>query len=284
MSLKNDLIRDVKLAYYQLAFKQTSLLQYEKLDSLYLKMEKIIQKQLELEEIDFTNQANFVLESQQFHLEVHQKELDINVTLANLHQYLPSLSFDTIQTTKLEVTKFIQGTTDNNPILQLASKQTLQQEKNIEVSKNNLAINWTIGYVNKKLEEQIVSEYNIEVDIPLWRKASKAQIQAQKIEYKNTLIQQKATDLQIKAQEEKVYQEYLKNKESLEFYEKKAIPIMEKVIKLSKKKYQQGEIDFLTYAQNIQKSIQIELDHLSAILHLNQSIIELEYLSGDLIK
>lgn len=281
LALKNDFIKDVKTSYYQLAFEQASLLRYEKLDSLYHQMETVIQKQLELGEIDFTIQANFVLESQQIHLEVHQKELDVNVALANLHEYLPS-SFDTIQATKLEIAELTQSSVENNPTLQLASTEAMKQEKAIEVSKNELAVNWNIGYVNKKLEGQIVSEYNVGVDIPLWRKAPKAQVQAQRLQYENALIQKEATNLHLQAQAERVYQEYLKNKESIEFYENKAIPMMEKLITLSQNKYQQGDIDFLTYAQNIQKSIQIELNHLSAILAFNQSVVELEYLSGDL--
>lgn len=277
---KNEYIKNVKLAYYQLAFEQTSLLHYQDLDSLYTEMERVVEEQLELGAIDYSIQANFILEAQQTHLLAHQKELAVQIALNQLQEFVPQ-KLTEVNTPNLTSLTFTKIENRSNPLLNLNEEKVIAHEKSVEASKNELAIEWNAGYTNKLMADKIVSEYNVGVSIPIIRKAQKAKIEAQKLSYQQSLLNKEALSLKLAAKIEQAYQQYLMHQESIIFYEKKALPLMEQLIKTSKIKYQKGEIDFLTYAQNLQKSIQIELNHLSAILLVNQSVIELEYLTGD---
>lgn len=276
---KNEYIKNVKLAYYQLAFEQTSLLHYQDLDSLYTEMERVVGKQLDLGVIDYSIQANFILEAQQTHLLAHQKELAVQIALSQLQEFIPQ-KLTKVNTPNLTSLTFTKTENTSNPLLKLNQEKVIAQEKSVAVAKNELAIEWNAGYTNKLMADKIVSEYNVGISIPIIRKAQKAKIEAQKLSYQQSLLNQEAITLKLEAKIEQVYQQYLMHQESIVFYEKNALPLMEQLIKTAKIKYQNGEIDFLTYAQNLQKSIQIELNHLSAILLINQSVIELEYLTG----
>ena len=53
-------------------------------------------------------------------------------------------------------------------------------------------------------------------------------------------------------------QEYLKYKNSIEYYEKTALPQAELIIEQSGKSYKSGDIDYVEYVLNLDKALEIK--------------------------
>ena len=69
-------------------------------------------------------------------------------------------------------------------------------------------------------------------------------------------------------------------KQHLKFYNSSAIPNSEMIIKNASKSYQNGEIEYVEYLQALQSGIEIKKNHLHTINLVNQSVIELWYLTN----
>ena len=75
-------------------------------------------------------------------------------------------------------------------------------------------------------------------------------------------------------------QEYMQDKNTLEYYEKSALPNAELIIKQADKGFKYGEIGYVEYLQSIRTALTIKSNHLSSLNQYNQSIIKLEFLLG----
>jgi cobalt-zinc-cadmium resistance protein CzcA len=76
------------------------------------------------------------------------------------------------------------------------------------------------------------------------------------------------------------YNEYLKTKESLTYYETAGIAQADEISQTAQTAYNLGEIGYMEYIQNQQTAIGIKLQYADALNAFNQSIITLNYLKG----
>lgn len=77
------------------------------------------------------------------------------------------------------------------------------------------------------------------------------------------------------------YNEYLKAKESLTYYETTGVTQANDMVRVANASYQIGEIGYMEYIQNMQTAINIKLQYADAMNRFNQTIILLNYLKGN---
>ncbi len=116
--------------------------------------------------------------------------------------------------------------------------------------------------------------------VPIFLGAQKAKINASKtMEFMSennfqAAAQQLTNDYKIQLQE------FEKNKETIEYYENKALPNAEKIKDAANLQYSTGEINYLTWANLIQNAIAIESEYVDAVYEMNRNIIQLQYLAA----
>jgi len=74
--------------------------------------------------------------------------------------------------------------------------------------------------------------------------------------------------------------EYRKYSSSVEFYEKQALPEADLIIKQSTLSYKAGAMDYLEYILGLTRALNIKQEYLDALNNLNQTIINIEYITG----
>jgi heavy metal efflux system protein len=171
--------------------------------------------------------------------------------------------------------------------IEISSKQ-----KKVETAK--VLPELTIGYFNQSLigyqntngadqyfdASKRFTGFQVGVSIPLWIVPQTAKVKAAGINQKvmESNFEQYQTNVQ--NQYSQYLQEYMQDKNTLEYYEKSALPNAELIIKQADKGFKSGEIGYVEYLQSIRTALNIKSNHLTSLNQYNQSVIKLEFLLG----
>lgn len=122
--------------------------------------------------------------------------------------------------------------------------------------------------------------WQLGLNVPLFRKSLRAQSEAAQVgiaaanaEYRQTLLHQQ-TELGHLLHEQEKYLILL------EYYTAEGRALAAELLRMGELNYAQGELSYADFAQLLEQAEGIELQHLENLLGLNQTIIELEALTG----
>ena len=74
--------------------------------------------------------------------------------------------------------------------------------------------------------------------------------------------------------------EYAKYENSLNYYEKQAIPEANMIIEQATRGYKVGAIDYLDYIISLSRALTIKQNYLDALNSYNQTIINIDFITG----
>lgn len=184
---------------------------------------------------------------------------------------------------------------------QLAYQRSLvtiaQQEKRVE--SNRALPDLTVGYFNQTLmgfQQQLdgtdryfsskdrFSGLMIGVALPLWFIPAHARVKAASARTEATQLQTQYVEQQLHGEWRKAVQQFQKHRNSLDYYNRSALPNAELLLRQSTVAYRAGDISQADYRLNVQQALSIQEAYLQTVLQYNQSIITLEFLSGQYAK
>jgi cobalt-zinc-cadmium resistance protein CzcA len=76
-------------------------------------------------------------------------------------------------------------------------------------------------------------------------------------------------------------QQYAKNKSSLQYYRTSALPNSNLILKHSQTAFRGGEIGYTEYLLGVRNAVSIRENFLQTLKEYNQSVIYIEFLSGN---
>ncbi len=184
---------------------------------------------------------------------------------------------------------------------QLAYQRSLlkiaQQEKRVE--SNRALPDLTVGYFNQTLmgfQQQLdgtdryfsskdrFSGFMVGVALPLWFIPAHARVKAAAARTESTQWQTQYVEQQLVGEWKKAVQQFQKHRNSLDYYTRSALPNAELLLRQSTVAYRAGDISQAEYRLNVQQAISIQEAYIQTVLQYNQSIITLEFLSGQYAK
>ena len=80
---------------------------------------------------------------------------------------------------------------------------------------------------------------------------------------------------------QQAYQNFVKNRSSLQYYKQSALPNADFIIKQSQAAFQNGEASYAEYLLGVQRAIAVKEGYIATLNDYNQSIIYLAFLSGN---
>ncbi len=295
---ENELVYQVKQAYYQLAYSQAHhglLLQQ---DSIYEGFMKSASLRFETGETNLLEKTTAEVQRNEVQNSLRQSEADISGFKTHLRTLLNSEHNPEIQNTALKELK-LNAPLDSsiflsNPSLAYARQQTevARSQKKFEASK--FAPDLLIGFFNQTLigtenfETGRLSTKNdrftgIEVGlaIPLWFMPHHARVRSAEFRQRSTEENFENNLIQIRGQLQQAVQQYAKHKSSLDYYQTSALPNADLILKQSQAAFKEGEIGYTEYLMGIRNALAIKEAYLRTLNDYNQSIIYIEYLSGN---
>ena len=170
---------------------------------------------------------------------------------------------------------------NSHPALQLSAQEIEKAKASVQLEKSKLLPNLFIGYFNQSFNDLNKNRFNsveVGVGIPIFSKAQKSQIKAeeQKILFtENELAYKKA---QWKTAYDAALQQFKTQLGIVETYKQKQLPGAEQIFKTAQQQFVNGEINYLDWVMLNNQAIQIQSDYYNAVMQLNQSIINIQYL------
>ncbi len=284
-AVKAGLIKNIKSAYFQLIYgtARLKLLVYQ--DSVYKDFSEIAQLRYKTGETSQLEKLTAQSSYQQVQLQKKQAEADLNIYEKELQKFLninQPVELTDIEFIKLPYDIGVESASlENNPVINLYKQKinTAAAEQDLEV--HRLLPNLSFGYA-KLVESGGTSaySYNIGVGIPFWFLPQQGRIEAAAVGEKIAEADYQNYRVIIQSTYQQQLKEYQKWKEQIDYYESIGLKQTDEILKVAKLSYRNGDIGYIEFIQNISRAIGIKTQYYDVLNQHNQSVINLNYLSG----
>jgi len=267
-------------------------------DSIYSNFYKAAELRLKTGESNLLEKTTAETQLMEAKNALMQNEANVEIYQLVLHNLTNSKAI--VQTAENDLRKqSLNLSTDSASVEKNPQLAYLKQEVEISNKRKKLETSKTlpdfsIGYFNQSLtgfqlingNEKYFGTANrftgvqLGMAIPIWFVPQAAKIKAAGINQQVIQSNYEQNQLAVQSQYNQAIQDYLKNKNTLEYYEKNALPNAELIIKQSDKAYKNGEIGYMEYLLSLKNALGIKTNHLKSLYQYNQSIFMLEFLSG----
>jgi len=295
---QNELIRDVKLAYYQLLFARNKAGQLQSQDSLYQKFSERAALRYKTGETSYLEQLSAINATKEIQLSRQQALADVAIAQAELSQLvnngkpvdIADMGLEQVQITSPLDTAILQ----QNPLFDFYREKVALAGTEVKAEQSKFLPDLSLGY----RQQLLIGAYNpadisrtyfpgtrmagfeVGVSVPLFYRAQSARVKAAKFNQQMAQSDQTLAAQQLNKQYSQQVQEYLKNQQALAYYEGSGLKQASEQIRIAAFAYSKGEIGYVEFIQNTTQGLNIRLQYLQALRDYNNSIIELSYLRG----
>ncbi len=296
---KSELIYQVKQVFTQLQFLYLRKNLLQKQDSIYQGFYNSSSLRYKTGETNLLEKTT--AETQLFEVKnlIRQNEADIAISSSQLKTLIgikEEINLNKADLTILHAETFADSLSpQQNPSLIAAWQEVEIARKEQKVASAQSLPDITLGYFNQSLiGTQIINGqdvffggskrfqgFQVGLAVPLFYGSYQSKIKSAGINRQITEANSKLFESKIKGAYQEALQEFLKNKETVEYYQKSALPNADLILKNSALAYKGGDMSYNEYLLNLKNVNIIRENHLKALLNLNQSVNNLSYLQGN---
>jgi cobalt-zinc-cadmium resistance protein CzcA len=298
MITKNEINGQIKSTWWQLSYyySKLRLLMYQ--DTLYAGFLKAASMRADLGETNKLEKIN--AESQTMNIKNQLKEIraDIEIGYDKLKALINNKQDFLITDTVLsKYEAFVQPDDhdiSSNPTLVHYQQQVELARIESKVEGTKLLPDLKVGYFSQSItglqeingipkyfsSSDRFTGFQAGVSIPLWFVPVKARIKSSKIKQQVAQTDADYFKNTLSGELNSLVKEYIKYKNSIEYYEQSALPQADIIIAQATKSYRIGSLDYFEYLQSLTRALQIKSDYLETLNQYNQSVIAIEYISG----
>lgn len=294
---QHELIYAVKTTWYQLVHLKAWQQQLQQQDTVYSNFLKAAELRYKTGETRLLEQTTAATALAEHRNEMRKNEADIGVTLTELQRLLNTdAPVEIAQTEFVKLTPEIsmQDSVGNNPLVKAGQQQISVSNKQVAVEKAKRRPDFSIGYFN----QSIIGYQNVDgtekyygggkrfqgvqagISVPVFHKSYTARIKAAQVETREAENNYRLLQHNLQAQYRQALQAYEKDKRSLEYYEKTALPNAQLILQQGQKAFRSGDVGYVEYLQAIKTGNELQLNYLDQLNQYNQSVLRLLWLSG----
>ncbi len=277
------LIRSLYLnAQYNLQLRDQ--LKYQ--DSLYNQIQLSAKRQFEAGVIDYL--AKTFTESQygEVHNQYTQSENALRATLQQLKLYTGITSepgVDPLNKLPALIIQTDDSALAQSPVVQYTMQNQYVSQKQLSLERNRALPGLVFGYLNQgEKETETYYRFRVGFTVPLWFWQYSGNIQAAKAGLEISEQQTIAQQQQLTADLQTGVSEYTSAQQALIYYETNGLRQADDIINAAKRFFESGQTDNITYIRNINDAYAIKRTYLETLRNYNQSIININYITGDL--
>lgn len=288
--IKNTLIRDVKTAWYNLiyGYEKLNLLIYQ--DSIYRKFNERAELRYKTGETSNLERLTALSRYNEIRLQQQNARTDLSNGEIELRKFL-NITDAILPSDKKLPRLDLPGQSDTafvaqNPLLQYYDQQVKINQAQVKLAKSLLLPDFNAGVstlINPNIAGSAAQHkigYQAGISLPLFAGAQKAQVKVARLEQQiaeRDFVLQK-NNLLVSYQQQ--LNEYKKILQTLDYYETGALKQAEELLRVSGIAYNEGEIGYVEYIQNITQYVSARTQYLDALSKWNQAIIQLNFLKG----
>jgi len=282
----NEVKRLIRSVYLNAQYSQQLYEQLKYQDSLYNQIQISAKRQFDAGVIDYL--AKTFAESQygEIHNQFVQAENAYKATLQRLKLYT-GISRESNVSTLVKFTALsVQADTSSvsqSPLVQYARQNQLVNQKQLSVERNRALPGLAFGYLNQGPKEtETYFRFRVGFTVPLWFWQYSGNIKAAKAGLQIAEQQTRAQQQQLTADLQTSVSEYTSAQQAVSYYEATGLRQADDIINTAKRFFESGQTDYIAYIRNINEAYAIKRTYLETLRTYNQSIININYITGDL--
>lgn len=136
------------------------------------------------------------------------------------------------------------------------------------------------GIERSRFEQGNFMGFEVGLSVPLFWGGKQAAVKVAKHDVETARLRREARMREISTAFAIDRNEYLKARERMDYYEKKAMGDAEETFRLAQVSYEKGDIGYIEFIQNIQAAFSVQTSYAAAVDAYNQAWIKLSYTYG----
>lgn len=296
---ENELVFQVKQTFYELSYlKATNNLLHEQ-DSIYEGFLKAAALRYKTGETNLLEQATAETQRNEIKNLLAKNESEQLITRSELKTLLNSNDLPEIVRTQQEElstgASSDTGAIQANPAMAYMRQQVEVAKSQKKVEAANAAPEILLGFFSQTLigvqdtegsgdfatSSDRFTGFQVGLAIPLWFVSHQGRVKSAEYNRQAAESNYQYYQKSLQGEYQQAYESYLKNRKSLIYYKDSAMPNANLILKQSQTAFKNGEIGFAEYLLGVQRAITVKEGYLLTLKEYNQSIIYLEFLSGN---
>ena len=289
-----ELKKAVSQSFYTLVYLSEKEKLLQKSDTLFLEFQKKANLRFQKGESNIlekttaeTQRGNILLQLIQLQQEKEMVKSQFKLLLNSESDFIPKVA---------NLKLILDKTIDSTLVAQHPNLKVLEQQKKVSLAltkleKSRLLPSLTLGYNNTSITgtgaNDVVYDKStrfqsgqIGLGIPLFGGSQKAKIAASKIGESISENEYQREKLVLQTQFQNAISQYQSDLEKLDYFEKTALPNAKIIIETANKQFYNGDINYLDWVLLTNQSIAIKSNYIDTVIHHNEIIIQLNYLTS----
>lgn len=293
-----EIATQVKQIYWQLAYLYSKQKLFAYQDSLYTGFQKAAELRAKTGE---TNRLEMISARSQS-LEIKNQLQQINADLVIYNQKLQTIL--NVETTLYPADSVLhridylpaddKSVLADNPSVGYINQQIEVSRLEKKVESSRILPDLSIGYFSQTM--QGTQEINgvprvfgtgnrftgiqVSIAVPIWFAPYSAKAKAAKLKEKIAQTDAENYSKSLSGGYRSLMLEFSKNSNSVDYYEKQAIPEADLIIEQATRSYKGGAMDYLDYILSLNRALNIKQNYLDALNDYNQTIISIDFITG----
>lgn len=279
---KLSLVKNVSKAYHQIIYAQHRVRWLHYLDSIYFQFHQNAVRRFELGESNYLEQLTAKSVSEDARRDLKQAKGEVEMAYANLYGWLQTTGNMKVVEDSLMLLPVVVPDTLNHPGRWYGSTSIDLKESELALNRNALLPGLEVEYFQGNdgfQENNRYRGFQIGLSIPILYAGEKSKINASKLAVEQARFEAQDYTHQLRAKLEQLLGELANHKASITSYETSGQALSEQMLVAAERSFKTGEIDFLQYAQLLNRAASIQLNQLNAVWNYNQTALEINYLT-----
>ncbi len=279
---QRQLAGQVAQAYDEIVYWQDKQSVYRYLDSLYEAFARAAERRYELGETNYLEKLTAEARRNQLQTTRRQLQEDVYGAYQALRQLMQTEDTVVIAQQKLLPLDLPVADTIMNPGINYYAQATRVAEATRRLEQRRLLPDFHLQYfegTNRQAEARVYRGVLVGVAVPLWFGAQRSSIQAATLG--QDIAERSAANYayQLAARQETLRSQRNKYRQAIVYYQNTGEQLAAELFNTALRSFQEGEIDFLQYAQTLDNAQSIQLEYLENLHRYNQTLLSLQYLT-----
>lgn len=295
-----ELIRYVSQTYNKLVDLMERRKILQGLDTVYSRFQQSAALRLQAGESNILEKTTADATLQQIKLQQQQLESDLRMAqqqlqwLLHTDQWLLPAYTDVRMNARAALLADSTVPADH-PLLQYSKTQEEQAKAQTKIERSRLSPDFTLGYSNQSIvgyqsADGVNQQYygtghrfnivSLSVGIPLFNKVNRSRIRAGTISEEVARLNTAATQEQMHNNLEQLKETFKKRQLELQYYESNGRQQAQALMQHARMAFEKGEISYMEWVLLMNNAATIQLNYADALKGYNETLIEIEYLTG----
>lgn len=300
--LRSGLTRDAAQALYQAWYEQSRVALLARQDSQLRALAFASKRRYQTGEGTLLESVSTQAQADLAGNALRQAETQVERSRISIKAILQSSTGPDIPSTPLDELSWsvpdTNASAEAHPTVRLARSEIALAQSQVALDRKEFVPDFTLGYFNQSLtgtqevdgaQRYFSRSYRFQgiqagIALPLFFSPLRRRVEASRFAARAAEAQAENAKVKIRADIRRALLTLTQQRASLEYFRNSGLPQARLIQQQSQRAFQAGEISYVERLQSARTALEIELGYLDALNNVNQTILELEYLTGNLSK